>query len=330
MTRVLSSAKSITHHHDRQLVDGALIYSLLGMLNLKRQHCVLRLYHVSAREDQLYVVLSAESDGRATIHEEIEVDPAEMPALMRDALNNNAVAVETAQDDLLGTIHYSWLPVSHDNDLLGCIELGMVKPLTQRQVTLLDGMRGLYANHLSLLNYSQIDTLTGLLNRKTFDDSLRRMLCAVRAKQQNKHMQDRRTETDESANWLSVIDIDHFKRINDAHGHLYGDKVLVQIADLMRKHFRTKDKLFRLGGEEFVVLLRDTSEKNANTVFERFRSAVEQYRFGKLDRVTLSIGFAQVYDSDVPTTLLGRADDALYYAKQHGRNQVRKFGSLPE
>lgn len=184
----------------------------------------------------------------------------------------------------------------------------------------------IYAEHIGLLDYAELDTLTRLNNRKTFDDNFDRLielagLSAPTGIDGNSAPQQC---------WLAVLDIDKFKRINDGFGHLFGDEVLIRVADLMRKTFRTNDKLFRFGGEEFVVLLRFVSAENAERVLERFREAVETHEFPQVGQVTCSVGFARIDPTLTPAEILGRADDALYYCKQNGRNQVRGFEQLIE
>jgi diguanylate cyclase (GGDEF)-like protein len=135
--------------------------------------------------------------------------------------------------------------------------------------------------------------------------------------------EDRRDHLEEgSPAWLCVVDIDHFKRVNDSFGHLFGDEVLLRMGDLMRKTFRGGDRLFRFGGEEFVVILNAEDEALAATSFNRFRNSVEKHEFPQVGKVTCSIGFTAVTNMDVPTDVVGRADEALYFAKEHGRNQV--------
>ena len=128
--------------------------------------------------------------------------------------------------------------------------------------------------------------------------------------------------------WLGVVDIDHFKKINDNFGHLFGDEVLLRIADLMRQTFRSNDKLFRFGGEEFVVMLRNVAEDHVHNIFTRFRLAVERHDFPQVGRVACSVGFARIDPRLSPADLLGRADEALYYSKRNGRNQVNGFDEL--
>lgn len=125
-----------------------------------------------------------------------------------------------------------------------------------------------------------------------------------------------------------MIDIDHFKRVNDGFGHLIGDEVLVLVARIMRQCFRHYDRLYRFGGEEFVVLLRGGSEVDAQVAFERFRSSVEQYVFPQVQHVTISLGYTEVRHHDTPSAAFSRADQAVYQAKHQGRNQVLCYEAL--
>ena len=328
MPNVLDYARSITHHRDHALVDKAMVYSLLDMFGRRRRRFLLRLYRIPKSHGQWQIFLTAWVDGRAVNCDEIECEREAVPPRMMEAMETGAVCAGTLADEQGKPLHFTWLPVRRDKEMLGCIEIGMERPLSQHQIALIDGMRGLYANYLSLLSYSQIDTLTKLFNRKTFDENLLQMLASVNAKTLAPDSTERRSEPQKHISWLAILDLDHFKRINDTFGHLFGDEVLIQVANLMRGIFRRKDKLFRFGGEEFVVLLRDTDERNAAKVFERFRLAVERNMFPQLSSVTVSIGVTRVNPGDNPTILLGRADDALYFAKHHGRNQVQFFDDL--
>jgi len=184
----------------------------------------------------------------------------------------------------------------------------------------------IYSEHIGLLDYAELDTLTRLNNRKTFDDNFDRFI-ELAGLGTPANMNDNAAP---QQCWLAVLDIDKFKRINDGFGHLFGDEVLIRVADLMRKTFRTNDKLFRFGGEEFVVLLRFVSSENAERILERFREAVETHEFPQVGQVTCSGGFARIDPTLTPAEILGQADDALYYCKQNGRNQIRGFEQLIE
>jgi diguanylate cyclase (GGDEF)-like protein len=181
----------------------------------------------------------------------------------------------------------------------------------------------IYGSQIKLLDYSELDTLTGLLNRKTFDETFERLLNAsCVAPRDDIPVDHRKLPGDKEPAWLCVIDIDHFKRVNDSFGHLFGDEVLLRMGEHLRKTFRGSDRLFRFGGEEFIVVLNAPNESLAATSFNRFRESLEQHEFPQIGKVTCSIGFTRVSGGDVPTDVVGRADEALYYAKEHGRNRV--------
>ncbi|KAF7599411.1 GGDEF domain-containing protein [Candidatus Dactylopiibacterium carminicum] len=187
---------------------------------------------------------------------------------------------------------------------------------------------GIYAEHIGLLDYAELDTLTRLHNRKTFDENFDRFISMAEAAQQREE-EEFETDPDKIPScWLGVVDIDRFKRINDNFGHLFGDEVLIRVADLLKRNFRTSDRLFRFGGEEFVVMLRFVSKCSAAAVFERFRLAVETHDFPQVGQVTCSVGYVQIDPSLTPAEILSRADEALYYCKANGRNLVKRYEDL--
>ncbi|RMF86672.1 MAG: GGDEF domain-containing protein [Nitrospirae bacterium] len=177
----------------------------------------------------------------------------------------------------------------------------------------LDPLTTLFHHQTSLLRHLEHDALTGLRNRQSFDRELWPLLQAPGGR--------RRGDPDTLT--LAMVDIDHFKRINDTHGHLVGDEVLILFARLMRATFRRTDPVYRYGGEEFCVVLPGAPWPAAERVMERFRAAVEANPFPQVGRCTASVGCAEAHPGEPPHTLVDRADRALYYAKANGRNQVR-------
>lgn len=152
------------------------------------------------------------------------------------------------------------------------------------------------------------DHLTGLANRTLFDSALEQAIG-----------QHRRSGADMT---LVALDLDHFKVINDTLGHEAGDEVLQGLGELLRKRVRRSDKAFRLGGEEFVVLLYGTNEENGRRFAEELRQEVEEFPFLPGHRVTTSLGVASLTNGEDPRSWLKRADDNLYRAKGAGRNRV--------
>ena len=223
-----------------------------------------------------------------------------------------------------------WLPIWIGDKADTCLEIVHGSAFSSDTLHIIDGIVSVYRNFLNLLDYSERDSLTGLLNRKTFDDQLAKMLqTAAREDMPLPQAQERRHRFDGAEKqWLAVIDVDHFKLVNDKFGHLYGDEVLILIANLLKSSFRANDHVFRFGGEEFVVLLRWTSLDNAHRIIERFRNNVANHPFPQVGKVTVSVGFVDICMSDAPVVTLGHADQALYYAKSHGRNQTCHYDQL--
>jgi diguanylate cyclase (GGDEF)-like protein len=119
-----------------------------------------------------------------------------------------------------------------------------------------------------------------------------------------------------------LLDIDHFKTINDTRGHAVGDTALVQVCTILQQHLRASDVLGRWGGEEFLIVASATSSFEAVQVAERLRAVIATHSFDQVGQVTASFGVATSLPQDTPEALVKRADEALYRAKQSGRNRV--------
>lgn len=186
----------------------------------------------------------------------------------------------------------------------------------------------LYRNLVGLLDYGEKDALTGLLNRKSFDGAFVRAAMHQDALEQAHHHPNRRGVHAHQSYWMALMDIDHFKQVNDRFGHLIGDEVLVLMARIMCTSLRHHDQLYRFGGEEFVVMLRCPNHAGALAVLERFRQTVETFEFPQVGRITISVGFTQLRGDDTPDLAFNRADKAVYLAKESGRNRVCSFTEL--
>ena len=160
----------------------------------------------------------------------------------------------------------------------------------------------------ALAHDAHSDALTGLFNRRKFNE-----LCAA--------------EIERSARYgtplaLIMVDIDHFKRVNDEHGHLVGDRALVEVACVLAEQIRASDALCRWGGEEFMVLAPHLDMASALQMADKLRTAVAEADFGPAGRLTCSFGVAKLRDRDRTVDLILRADTCLYRAKRTGRNCV--------
>ena len=228
----------------------------------------------------------------------------------------------------LGIRHF--FPMENDQTVIGVLELEGIT-LDQAQLKVLSGLLRVFRNFTSLLAIGERDTLTGLLNRRTFERNLQKVLETQRGsmiENRAENRRERRCPCDDWTPWLAMLDLDHFKRINDQFGHAFGDEVLLLFARLLNQHFRSNDLIFRFGGEEFVVILEPIPIEDAELVLGRFLRALEAFKFPGVGTVTCSIGFTTVYSHEPFPRLLDKADQALYYAKGHGRNQLRCYETL--
>ena len=174
---------------------------------------------------------------------------------------------------------------------------------------------------------SVIDPLTKLYNRRFFYTEVTAGL--ARAKRYTQSFS------------LLLMDLDHFKNVNDTHGHECGDEVLITVSKILTQFTREGDTLARFGGEEFVLALPETDSEGAVKLAERIRSTIEDNEWecdGKTMRVSISIGISSLIHSDNGANqdddiqisdILRQADRALYYVKQHGRNNVKSFFEIP-
>lgn len=159
-----------------------------------------------------------------------------------------------------------------------------------------------------LRELARIDPLTGAGNRRAQDEKLDTV-----------NASSRRTRLPCS---VLLLDVDHFKSINDNHGHAIGDRILVELSDLIRRSSRATESLYRYGGEEFVLIAEHTRLEEAALFAERLRRIIEQHAFPWGIRITVSIGVADLHLGEGRQGWLSRADNALYQAKQGGRNRT--------
>lgn len=160
-----------------------------------------------------------------------------------------------------------------------------------------------------LKKLSETDTLTGIYNRKKLKENLEDAI--------------KKSKRYDEIFSIVLLDIDYFKKVNDNHGHLMGDKVLVTVAKIISENIRDVDLLARWGGEEFVVLLYNQDINQAEFVANKLRETIEENNIEKL-KITCSFGVSQYKNSDSDESLFKRVDDALYEAKETGRNKVCK------
>ncbi|MEX1196540.1 MAG: diguanylate cyclase [Pseudohongiellaceae bacterium] len=233
-----------------------------------------------------------------------------------------SVCRQLKSDEILKDIPVIFLTGTIDTDIkVKAFDLGAVDYVTKPfdSVELRARVRSALRTkryHDLLVTKAQIDALTGLWNRGHLDDQLAAELAVT---QRHGHPVS-----------LVMLDIDHFKPLNDTHGHPFGDVVIQQIAGVLNEVSRESDVVCRYGGEEFVVILRHTPVKGAEIIAERLRREIEALEFESVGRqvtVTASLGVAgsDGFENDgtlCSKALLKAADNALYQAKADGRNRV--------
>jgi diguanylate cyclase (GGDEF)-like protein len=324
MAQLIDYLTELTGFRDRDVIDITLARTLWELL---RPHSVVICRPVGNEDDRRWVTRAHQTGDSTDMSADfLWADLETLPRLLDHPLRCAAIEGQ-ATEGRRGEHHISVYPLSNERAVLGVLEIETKESLDPQAHSMTLGILRLYRNYQSLLDYSEHDTLTGLLNRKSFDESFSKIVLAA-PQASAAEPGDRRTRLARGQYFLAMIDIDHFKSVNDRHGHLIGDEVLLLLARLMGRSFRPEDRLYRFGGEEFVVVLRCDTHGDAARVLERFRATTELQRFPQVNRITISIGFTQISAGDSPIAALGRADKAIYYAKEHGRNQVRGYSDL--
>lgn len=247
------------------------------------------------------------------------------PAWIRDYAELDAASPLRAHAIRLGYRASAAAPVVVDGALWGAVLV------TTREANRLDGHAGARLGrfaelvalavdnaqtHAELRRLATTDPLTHLANRRAFEERLPQE--AARARRHGRRLS------------LVVVDLDHFKRVNDEHGHPAGDRVLAEFAERLRGNVRPEDFVARMGGEEFAWLMPECGAPEAASAAERLRGLVARAPFPEGITVTLCAGVCELSDADGPGDLYRRADEALYRAKADGRNRVRRYPPAAE
>lgn len=159
-----------------------------------------------------------------------------------------------------------------------------------------------------LQHLATVDPLTGAGNRRAQNEKLDAVNALFR-----------RSRLSGS---ILILDVDHFKKINDTHGHIIGDEILIEVADLIRANTRPSENLYRYGGEEFIVIAEHTQLEGAAQLAENLRALIDRKSFASGIHLTVSFGVAELHAGEGRQGWLGRADGALFRAKAEGRNRV--------
>ena len=300
---LLESVTRITHEQDVGLLEEVLLSTFCNRLGM--ESAVLLKGFDSGSISQLKVASDSGSKDVADYLEISQNEWGEQLVKVSDELQQSIKSqlMLEAHSSIDGSLYYAW-PILNNNNV--CAVLIVSPPNSDDdKIDILSAFVEIYSNFLIVIDNGQRDTLTGLLNRKTFDTQINKILKTLESECTDQPQERRELHADKQY-WLGILDIDHFKSVNDTYGHLYGDEVLLIFAQIMREFFRSRDVLFRYGGEEFVVVLTPTSEADALQVFNRFREAVAAYDFPQIEHVTVSIGVVEMAAKQHPTSILHR------------------------
>ena len=325
MSRVVEHLAELTGFRDRDVLDVTLVGAFSDLLHTQTV-AIYRCVGEPGHQHWLTRARMRPGDVAATA-DPLWVDLGSLPVLEAHPLRLACLKSEqtvSAMTDVATTC----FALGTEQEIVGVLELQTEQPLSECELRTVGSILRVYRNFQGLLDYSERDSLTGLLNRKTFDERFLRVSTREAAPDLPPEPDGSRRQEQRAFYWLGVIDIDHFKRVNDNFGHLIGDEVLLLLARLMRSSFRFYDHLYRFGGEEFVALMRCNSAADAAAAFERLRTNVERYVFPQVGQITVSVGFTALRAGDAPAAAFDRADKAVYHAKQNGRNQVADHAAL--
>jgi diguanylate cyclase (GGDEF)-like protein len=331
MSQLVDHLAELTGFRDRDVLDVTLVGALRDLLRPQE----VAIYRAVGEPGSQFWMTRARlrADDTAPHADPLWAEPGSLPPLDSAPQRLACLHCQHAVQHH-GEWACAWFPVANDQYSVQVLELHTERPLDAEALRTVSSVLRIYRNFQDLLDYSERDTLTGLLNRKTFDERFMRMAsvgqepAAAPPATPAPGVPELRRLAPAGRMWLAVIDIDHFKRVNDVYGHLIGDEVLLLLSRLMRSTFRFHDHLYRFGGEEFVVLMRCDDVEAATSALQRLRQVVAGYRFPQVERITVSVGFTALRASDTPSGAFERADLALYHIKQNGRDGVACHAEL--
>jgi len=235
------------------------------------------------------------------------------PLLMFDSTQNIADVLDSIADNFCGKI-----VVKNGTHVIGVIDIhelvslcySKISPLIKHEYNVLNSVLGLAEEGgEELMKLAKTDPLTGIGNRRLLEEVFQAHQLLA--------------SNDHSVPFLLLFDVDDFKPINDTYGHNTGDIVLKELTALVGNSIRKSDVFVRWGGEEFAILFRYSDAITVLNIAEHLRQLIEQFRFESIVRITCSFGLATVHLGESLTTVIGRADNALYRAKAEGKNSIR-------
>lgn len=320
---LLNHLITLTNERDEIASEHLLVEALFDFISSENKggiQPVVTIYRTNNIEEQHFTLITAgdEQEGK-------ELSQA-LKQRITDCFKSGESRAYPQEDQSFTHLYPIKSPTNHT------IAVISIKSATsnQEQQTTINMILQIFQNFCWLNYDNERDTLTGLLNRKSFETKMNKVLLHITKTSK------RKCDKSNSAYFLALFDIDHFKNVNDTFGHLIGDEVLLLLSQLMTQTFRESDMLFRFGGEEFVGVFECAKPSDIEVILERFRSKISQFNFPQIGKITTSSGYTSISTDEVSSELIDRADNALYFAKNHGRNrnccyeQLIKDGDLQE
>lgn len=340
MATLIEHLIKLTDHRDRDLLELTLSKALIDLAPIQRVLVSKVVSEEGIKRWMDVTVLDARGGGKVV--DPLRIDFQTLPLLEdnRDRLHciqqKEMVEIAWAGED---GPRITYLPLFTDalaGDE-GVLEIHSASALREDQLQIVGDVSRVFRNMYRLLAYSDRDALTGLLNRKSLDDTFYSAVLEEMGQVDEPSMaarqpalaagQERRHRVPPNY-WLGTISVDSYGVINDQHGHLIAEEVLLLVARIMNNTFRTYDRLYRFGGEQFAVLMHCPDEALVLAAFERFRANIEKFNFPQVGRLTICGGFTRVSPDDSPSTALERAERAVDYAQHHGQNEVFSHAEL--
>lgn len=322
MLQVVQRMAGLTNHRQRELLDVALAEALMDavgpekidFLTLvakgKERRWLLRGHFVADQAPELKDIMWSNFDSMEILAHSPERLLAYESGVIQRLVRNGKICTV--------------FPIKGEQGVESLLEITTAAELEPLTLQVIQSMQYVFLNMNALLDYSERDGLTALLNRKSFEDAFFKALAGVPLLGQEARAYDKQRSNADlpSTYWMAMLDIDHFKKVNDKFGHLIGDEILLLVAQQLTHNFRFHDRIYRFGGEEFVILMRCRNEADATHAVERFRRQMEAFVFPKVGRLTISVGLTRLISGDTLNSAIQRADGAVYRAKDQGRNQV--------
>jgi len=324
--RILQSVVNITKQRDLDSLEYSLVATLAEMLPVIGISILksVKDNDIVSAEEVVRLIIDDQQHDTYTWSNDGTIVALDQNYL--DCINDSKIITYKHEEGFTRSL----FPIDDDTQTIGCLVVDSNEDLTG-QMKLISGFSKVYQNYMIIFNESERDKLTGLFNRRTFEKKLSKLLKSQQYNNQlydAANMQDRRQYDRDATAWLIITDIDNFKRVNDTYGHVFGDEVILTISQIMKSCFRHSDLLFRVGGEEFVILLEPVRQKTAEKLIDKFRRAISEHKFSQIDTITVSAGYTSISEKDYPPTVLENADKALYFAKEHGRNCSYNYEKL--